>query len=999
MNPLAKTFNPNQKNLYPIQTNRLTKAEEIIFQEVLREWTDTPTLDLLLEHWLNHRTKTLSMMNVQHNFSLLLLNVSSLNRYIVEIFNLIDSVPAPVVILNGTHHDESAVKTFTSHFFNYNIFTNIGSNIFGGVLIAVHKSIRSQRVNKFDKQLNLIVLELGSDTEMFQLVTCYSPPTEQIPLVIFDQLLQRNPNTVFTGDLNAKHCSWSMSAGNQKGRELYNWLSSTSLHAPLEIINKFVPTSTRSNATIDLIIVPLNMSSTSFTVRPSIGNDHNPVIWYPSFKMSTTHLFHPIKRTRWKLFESFLIFTASFWQSLATSMNNSTTFFTLYERFLSLGLSRFTSVTVVKAIKPSLPQQLVVMIEQKRRCLNLFRRTRHPYHALVLRDISKMINKQLFLHKRESWSNYCKSLNDCDTKAFWTKIKRHFKSRAAPIEGFLENNNIISSPTDMCTIARKFYENQFSNHQCLQSEIESEANQLDQRIEEELKNSPPTPIHITHEHLRRSIASLKNKNSTGTDGVSNRILKLLPPNHRSFILECFNNFAATLQTPSHWHVAKMILLSKTKSKIINIDETRPISLLPCFSKLFEKCFMLHFRKWINDQGILPDEQSGFRPGHNMAVRLISIIDQIGQSLSKNTAAAALFVDFRTAFNQLWFNGLWLKLFKLQCPMHLIAWLRHYLRGRTAYIDIKNSSSPLFNLSKGVPQGSCIGPVLFIIYHHDLLEALSSIHWKHLFADDLAIVFAPSSSMSSTDMICALTDQIKQVLRRLIYYSIKWKQPINFSKTYWTLFHRQVAPKIPNIECEGYNIGHVNKFKYLGTILDAKLSFNAHIDYIKTKIRVNTNIFKRLTSSRMISEEINYRLYNAYIRPYLQSLFNIHPILTSTKQNQLEGLNRKVYRIIHRWYDARNIEIENLPKYQSIAQLTYKHWDNLIQTILETNPSIIQDFLQHKLAILYLDEYLSNPILINERRKIFGRGRTRKNVRKLLTEKHLSLLDHVLCFHY
>lgn len=177
------------------------------------------------------------------------------------------------------------------------------------------------------------------------------------------------------------------------------------------------------------------------------------------------------------------------------------------------------------------------------------------------------------------------------------------------------------------------------------------------KIEEDLKNKPPIPIIITHEHLRRSIGSLKNKNSTGSDGVSNRILKLLPPKHLSFILSCMNNFAITLETPPHWHVDRMILLSKTKSKVISVEETRSISLLPCFSKLFEKCFMIHFRQWINDQGILPAEQSGFRPGHNMAVRVVGIIDQIGQSLSKNTAAAALFVDFRTAFNQLWFNGL------------------------------------------------------------------------------------------------------------------------------------------------------------------------------------------------------------------------------------------------------------------------------------------------------------------------------------------------------
>ncbi|CAF2899348.1 unnamed protein product, partial [Rotaria sp. Silwood2] len=675
---------------------------------------------------------------------------------------------------------------------------------------------------------------------MFQLITCYSPPAEPIPLDILDRLLQHNPNSIFTGDFNAKHSSWSKSMENEKGRVLFNGLSSSQIHSSLEIINKFIATSTRFNATIDLIIAPSHMSTASFSVLPSIGNDHHPILWHPSIKISSTYHRFPIKRTRWNLLEIFLTFTATYWQSLAASMLHSEAFFSLYERFLSLCLSRLTFINFRKTIKPSLPQHIVVMIKQKRRYLKLFRQTRHPYFAVVLRDMPKMIHKEIFHHKRKSWLNYCNSLNDCNTTAFWKKAKRHFNSRAAPIESFFVNNNITSSSIDMCNIARAYYEEQFSSHHCNQSEIEIEANNVDIEIEKVLTNEPPCPIIITYHHLRRSVASLKNKNSTGMDGVSNRLIKLLPPTHLSIILSCLNKFAATLQTPSHWHVAKIILLSKTKSKVISIEETRPISLLPCFSKLFEKCFLIHFRKWINEQGILPAEQSGFRPGHNMAVRLVSIVDQIGQSLQKNTAAAALFVDFRTAFNQLWFHGLWLKLVKLQCPLYLISWLRHYLKGRKAFIDIKNTESSMFNLSKGVPQGSCIGPVLFIIYHYDILEALSTIHWKHLFADDLAILFSPSSSMSSSNMINALTDQIKNVLLRLINYSIKWKQPINFSKTHWILFHRQVVPQIPNIICEGYNIEHVKKFKYLGTILDAKLSFTEHIDYIKTKIRTNMN---------------------------------------------------------------------------------------------------------------------------------------------------------------
>ena len=739
------------------------------------------------------------------------------------------------------------------------------------------------------------------------------------------------------------------------------------------------------------------MTGGSFSVLPHIGNDHYPILWHPTFKIPSQHRNQPIKRTYWKLFQCFLTFTGSFWQSLATNMNHTAAFFTLYERFLTLSLSRLTTISLRATMKPSVPQTVVDLIKEKRRVLKLFRQTRHPFFAVALRDMSKLVQKQLFHYKREAWMKYCKSFNECDTKSFWTKAKRHFGRKNTPIEGFLNNGVTVTNPEAMCMVAKEYYEEQFADHLLTQSEIEIKAAETDAKMERNLKDHLPTPLTFTYAQLRSTIGSLKNKNSSGLDGISNKIIKLLPQNHLSMILSCMNHFTATQCTPPHWLIARIILLPKAKTKIVSIADTRPISLLPCFSKVFEKCFMIHFRQWINEQGVLPSEQTGFRPGHNMAVRLVSIVDQIGQSLSKNTAAAALFVDFRSAFNQLWFNGLWRKLAHLQCPSHMLVWLRHYLRKRKSYIEIKNSTSTTFDLCKGVPQGSCIGPLLFIMYDHDILESLSTIHWKHLFADDLAILFAPSPFMHSANSILSLTNQIENVLAKLIKYSDKWKQPINFSKTCWILFHRQVAPQIKAIVCGGHTIEHVSKFKYLGTLLDAKLSFAAHIDYTRSKIRSNLSIFKRMVSNRMMSEEVRYRLFNAFIRPYLQSILNIYPVLATTKQRQIEGFNRNIYRTVSLWHDARNIEIQNLPKYQSLAALTSSHWSKLTKTILITNPEVIEDFLQHKLALVYLHEYLHNPKLAKERKKIFSRGRVHRNIRKLLDEKRLSLFDHTLCY--
>jgi hypothetical protein len=111
---------------------------------------------------------------------------------------------------------------------------------------------------------------------------------------------------------------------------------------------------------------------------------------------------------------------------------------------------------------------------------------------------------------------------------------------------------------------------------------------------------------------------------------------------------------------------------------------------------------------------------------------VSIIDRIGQGLALNTATATLFIDFKTAFYQFWIKGLWIKLKRLNCPVYIIAWLRNYLLGHSAFIEIQAVKSINFSLFKGVSQGSCVGPVTFIVFHYDLLNALSNLHFKHLF---------------------------------------------------------------------------------------------------------------------------------------------------------------------------------------------------------------------------------------------------------------------------
>ena len=139
-----------------------------------------------------------------------------------------------------------------------------------------------------------------------------------------------------------------------------------------------------------------------------------------------------------------------------------------------------------------------------------------------------------------------------------------------------------------------------------------EVAEFKQHLEERLAELPSKPFLFTINDLHRSIRRLKTKTSSGHEKVSNKLLKAIPISHYGFLLQTFNALLIENTYPQHWKLSKMILLPKEPSAIISVNQTRPISLLPCLGKVYERCFLVYLLQWMKDNAILPPEQSGFR---------------------------------------------------------------------------------------------------------------------------------------------------------------------------------------------------------------------------------------------------------------------------------------------------------------------------------------------------------------------------------------------------
>ena len=270
---------------------------------------------------------------------------------------------------------------------------------------------------------------------------------------------------------------------------------------------------------------------------------------------------------------------------------------------------------------------------------------------------------------------------------------------------------------------------------------------------------------------------MKTGKAAGPDTLNNRILKELSSPLSSPFCDLFNYSLSTGQFPEAWKQANITPIYK-KDDSSDPSNYRPISLLSAVGKVLEKLVHKYVFNFFRDNDIITSLQSGFVPGDSTVNQLIDIYNTFCKALDEGKEVRAIFCDVSKAFDRVWHKGLLYKLKRAGITGSLLSWFTTYLNNRSQRVVLPGACSSWKSIKAGVPQGSILGPLLFLVYINDIVE---DIHCKiRLFADDTSLYIIVDNPAEAAQMLNSDMEKINQ-------WSKMWLVSFNPAKSESLLF--------------------------------------------------------------------------------------------------------------------------------------------------------------------------------------------------------------------
>ena len=628
------------------------------------------------------------------------------------------------------------------------------------------------------------------------------------------------------------------------------------------------------------------------------------------------------------------------WTSLFNGKNSTQcfeSFFKVIEDTLNVmaPIRKLTKKELGLQEKPWITNGILKSIKNRDNIFSNFRRE----HDVLLKtnlynDYKRMRNKIKNLI-RKSKSDYYNSFfeeNKTNIKKTWEGIREIVniskKSKSSPSR-LRHNNSDVSDQVEISNIFNNFFVN-------IGNKVEEKIPNTDTNYMSYLKNPNNKSIFLTPVDNKEILTMIKNLSSAkacGPNSIPTNILKT----HASTLCEPLKNiinlsFCDGLFPDLLKFASVCPIFKGSKEKCENY---RPISLLSNLSKLFERAMHTRVYDFLESSNVFYNLQFGFRKKYSTNHALLSIVENIKQSLDNKTFACGVFIDLEKAFDTVNHNIILdkLKYYGIRGPAH--QWFSSYLSSRKQKVNVEGVSSNFLDITCGVPQGSILGPLLFLLYINDMNKSVKHSCVYH-FADDTNLLYKNKDPKK-------LRKNINSDLKDIFTWLCANRLSLNVSKTEFIVFkppkkslHQRITLKL-----NGKTLFESTKLKYLGLIMDDRLTWKHHISELRKKLSKSIGIIykmKKLNSHRRIM----LSLYNAIFQSHVNYGLSVWGCANDKYIESIRLSQKRVIRIISNadytsptsklFKDLNVLKIDDLLKIQ-YASLMWDYDKNILPSSL------------------------------------------------------------------